>query len=390
MTNPHSKRRSQPIIACCEDPSQRQVRRAARAYLAAGLSFIPISADGTKQPAFDLLPWVERLDGMRKRSWGIFRERQPRRDEVDTWFAGQSDREYGMAILGGQISGGLEIIDFDTAELFEPWAKIVRQRAPGLLDRLILVETPRPGVHLYFRSKVAGGNGKLARMPTRPGGDKAWKPKTVIEVKGQGGYCLAPPSPRLCHPRQLCYKFRSDKDLTEIPTITVKQRQILFDAARGFDTWGEHRQRQRHRDNQSGPDAPVGGRPGDDFNVRADWADILEPHGWHLAGDDGSGIDYWCRPGKDFGISASTNYEGSDLLYVFSTNAAPFDDEVAYTKFSAYALLAHGGDFSEAARALAEQGYGKGVRGPRRRGLGLRDRYASCKLHSRAYLRFPR
>lgn len=73
---------------------------------------------------------------------------------------------------------------------------------------------------------------------------------------------------------------------------------------------------------RSGHDGPAGGRPGDDFNFRVDWADILEPHAWHLAGDDASGTDYWCRPGKDFGISTRANYEGSDLLYLFTKNFA--------------------------------------------------------------------
>jgi hypothetical protein len=35
-------------------------------------------------------------------------------------------------------------------------------------------------------------------------------------------------------------------------------------------------------------------------------------------------------------------YAGSDLLYVFSSNAWPFEPEAAYTKFSAYALLEQG------------------------------------------------
>lgn len=70
-------------------------------------------------------------------------------------------------------------------------------------------------------------------------------------------------------------------------------------------------------------------------------------------------ITLWKRPGKrERGISATTNYAGSGLLYVFSTNAAPFEAERAYSKFAAYTLLNHGGEFVAAARALAAQGYG--------------------------------
>jgi hypothetical protein len=107
----------------------------------------------------------------------------------------------------------------------------------------------------------------------------------------------------------------------------------------------------------------------------------LEPHGWQLVGDDGDQVDYWRRPGKDYGQSATTNYEGSDLLHVFSTNADPFEDETSYTKFHAYTLLEHDGDFYAAAEKLREQGFGTRPR----RGSKCRrkNRYSRCKLHSR-------
>lgn len=74
----------------------------------------------------------------------------------------------------------------------------------------------------------------------------------------------------------------------------------------------------------------------------------------------GDGTQHRCRPGKkDHTVSASVNFEGSDLVYVFSTNASPFQDERGYTKFSAYALLNHGGDFRAAAQALRRMGYGR-------------------------------
>ncbi len=39
-------------------------------------------------------------------------------------------------------------------------------------------------------------------------------------------------------------------------------------------------------------------------------------------------------------------------------SAAPFEHEKAYTKFAAYALLNHKGDFAAAAKDLAAKGYG--------------------------------
>jgi AAA domain len=102
-------------------------------------------------------------------------------------------------------------------------------------------------------------------------------------------------------------------------------------------------------------------RPGDDFNQRAPWADILQPHGWILEFER-AGVGYWRRPGKsEQGHSATTgfcNTNGKDLLYVFSTNCAPFESERTYSKFAAFTLLNYGGDYKAAAKAVADAGYG--------------------------------
>jgi putative DNA primase/helicase len=102
-------------------------------------------------------------------------------------------------------------------------------------------------------------------------------------------------------------------------------------------------------------------RPGDDFSAHVSWAEVLEPHGWRLTSVLDDGTECWGRPGKADGVSATVNYAGSDLLYVFSSNAEPFEEGRGYTKFTAYALLTHGGDFRAASRALRRMGYGKPV-----------------------------
>ena len=85
-------------------------------------------------------------------------------------------------------------------------------------------------------------------------------------------------------------------------------------------------------------------------NERANWADILEPHGWTWVKRIGE-EDFWRRPGKDVGISATTNYEGSDCLYVFSTST-PFEARVGVSKFTAKTILEHQGNFSASQNGL--------------------------------------
>src|SRR3954451_12850249 len=115
------------------DPTRQEIYRAAKSYRKSGLSFIPIRADGTKMPAIELLPrvWDEEA-GKYRRPWGGYREHPPSRDELRDWFK-DSGGTYGLAILGGAISGNLEIIDLDNWGVVEPWMKKVRRRSPILL-----------------------------------------------------------------------------------------------------------------------------------------------------------------------------------------------------------------------------------------------------------------
>lgn len=105
-------------------------------------------------------------------------------------------------------------------------------------------------------------------------------------------------------------------------------------------------------------------RPGDVYNQRADWSELLEPLGWEEVGDDGE-RKFWSRPkqpekGKPAATTGFCSTERRpDMLHVFSTSPeiAPFEPNVSYTKFEAYALIHHEGDFEAATRDLGEQGY---------------------------------
>jgi hypothetical protein len=114
--------------------------------------------------------------------------------------------------------------------------------------------------------------------------------------------------------------------------------------------------------NSDGTGERPGDRPGDAFNQRASWDDILRQFGWQARRGAGERT-YWRRPGKDdHGWSATTGHckseTGGDLLYVFSSNAHPFEMNRAYSKFSAYAILAHQGNWQAASRDLQEKGFG--------------------------------
>jgi hypothetical protein len=359
---------SRPIVGE-EVTSSEHVYEAGRRLVEAGLSVIPIEAyEGSKSPDSLRLPHpYDAVSGKPRPSWSVFKIRRPNPDELRRWR--ETDGPYGLAVVGGAVSGGryglgLEVIDVDTAGLARPWIEAVERRAPGLVGRLVRVRTPRPGLHCYYRCRRFGVSQKLAFAAAKDDfGQTALDPqgnpvrKTLIEVKAEGGYCLVPPSPPRCHPNCRLYRYaEGSADLTALPTITPEERGILLDAARALNQWQEDKPLPRRSQNLGV--SKVLSRPGDDFNARGKWADVLTPHGWTFVCDYGEETR-WCRPGKGGGVSATTNHHGSDLLHVFSSSTDHFEADRSYTKFAAYALLNHGGNFQEAARDLREQGYGR-------------------------------
>jgi hypothetical protein len=345
--------------------------RAALAYLRAGLSLIPVRRGGSKAPDGRLLP-REKLNpdtGRMEPTWDPYQERLPTEAEIRRWFAG--DEPPGIGIVGGRVSGGLECLDFDgdADTIFPAWCELVEAEAPGLIERLNVVRTPGHGgaYHVRYRCPAITipGNTDLAMDPAR----SARQGRKLIETRGEGGYALAPGSPGACHETGGTYEHHAGPKLSQVQTITPAERAILIRCARSFD---------RRQDSAT---AGGGSRPGEDFDRRGPgWAEILEPHGWRVARTAGT-VTYWRRPGKDGpGWSATTGRctsGGVELLRVFTSNAAPFEEGKAYGRFRAWALLAHGGDFAAAARELAGRGYGTAAG----RGAGRADRNGNGPPH---------
>lgn len=136
-------------------------------------------------------------------------------------------------------------------------------------------------------------------------------------------------------------------------------RGIMLDPAKLRDI-PEERPRLTPVDQVEGYSGPSGERPGDRYTRETDWSDILV--GWRLLSTRGS-ERRWQRPDNGIpkqtpGCSATTGGGGHDVLYVFSSNAPPFEPNKSYSKFRAYTLLNHGGDDRVAAAALSERYWG--------------------------------
>ena len=319
--------------------SRLAVYRASLAACRCGISVVPIPPDGSKRPAC---------------LWRVYQQRRATLRELIGWFG---YRYQGLAFITGTISGGLEALDFDTCESYQAWTE--RVRSEGLtalharLTKGYLEATPH-GIHLLYRCpRRIEGSQKLAKGPVQ--GPQHWQ--TLIETRGEGGLVVVAPSCGGVHPSGKPYVLLQGS-INTIATITPTERQALLAVARSFDASPPpppFRLEPTRLSASVRPGNRIGGtRPGDRYNQETSWEEVLVPHGWRLLythDDEG----YWQRPGKDGpGISATTNYQGSDRLYVFSTSTV-FEAGRAYSKFAAYTFLAHGGNFSAAARTLAAQ-----------------------------------
>lgn len=309
---------------------------------------MPVRADGSKAPALD--------------TWDELKRRLPTIAELQEWFS--SAGEMGLAVIGGAVSGGLLILDFEFVDFWEAFVEAAQAILGDCIEALPLVRTPGKtesgGRHLYLRTDgQAVSTGKLARLTAeeaqRRTGDKGQQ--TAIEVKSEGGYVLTPGCPCSCHSSGRLYEHIGGLPIVDVPTLPATDVEALLTLARSLC----QQKREKASATISASTASNGERPGDDFNHRAEWADILPAHGWTSLYGKGD-TTYWRRPGKERGLSATTgfcrNEKSGELFYVFSTNAAPFEEERAYSKFSTYSLLNHGGDWSAAARALQEAGWG--------------------------------
>lgn len=318
--------------------------QAALALADNGVSVIPCQND--KLPHWGLLP--KRPDG--KATWNPYKGPDGAiADEavIRGWF--ENGNEPMIATAGGVVSGNLEILDFDDPPLFKPWCDLVESQCPGLIQRLRMQQTPSGGYHVTYRCPGAtiGGNAPLARKQV--GIDDRGKPiiKTMLETRGEGGYALTAPSDGY---------LMVQGGIADFPVITPEERDILLDAARSFNEY------IKNEVTGGGDKTAVAGdtglRPGDDYNLRGDWRPLVEADGWHKC-HERQGVEYWRRPGKPRGISATFNAPlCPNGFYVFSTNASPFESLTNYSPFAVYTMLEHNGDFSAAARDLRGQGYG--------------------------------
>lgn len=176
------------------DDYMKDLREWADIYIENGFSIIPIRL-GDKNPAV---------------SWKEFQTRQPSEEEVDAWFndgvpdgSGGLIKVFGLAIVTGAVSN-LVVVDCDNQEALQ-----YALNECGCFSN-ITVKTTR-GNHLYFRHPGYPVQNKVGGTST------AWPDVVGLDLRGDGGYVVAPPS--------LKYSSKENKFV----------HQYKFETAENFD-----------------------------------------------------------------------------------------------------------------------------------------------------------
>jgi hypothetical protein len=102
--------------------------------------------------------------------WKPYQDRHPTLDEILSW----PQEGFNLAVVTGRVSGGLAIVDCESAEDAK-WFWKEKGQSPTIVKT-------RRGFHFYFQSAAEVRNGQ--RCFER------------YDVRGEGGYALIPPS---CH-----------------------------------------------------------------------------------------------------------------------------------------------------------------------------------------------
>lgn len=325
----------------------------ALAWHKAGMSIIPVLADGTKRPQL---------------KWEQYQNERATYEQVKQWFT--TSPNSGVGIVCGKVSGNLEMLELEArandGETHSLLVEAMEEAGLGdwwanLLDTGYVASTPSGGLHLVYRitDHDVPGNTKVARRPANAE-EIAENPrdrvKVLSETRGEGGYFVAAPTGGTVHKTGDSWSLLTGEPGLKVWELTWNVRCDIIDTI--------HATLDKMPAPVAAPERPVqpvvrdGVAPGEDWAGKTSWRTLLGDYGWTYHSQMGS-EQLWTRPGKDVreGYSASLYYQNSDNLYIWSSSTE-LPTEEPISKFAFYTFMEHNGDFSAAASALSRAGYG--------------------------------
>jgi hypothetical protein len=182
------------------EPMASYLLEAARRFHAAGFSLIPCKY---KTPNL--------------KGWQQYQINRPTLTEINQWFDPEFNRgDLSIGVLLGHVSGNVVVIDLDGIESMH----MFKAYFPDLTDTRIVASGSGKGAHLYFRVTHLPVN---VNVRTANGG---------FEIRGNGQYVIAPPSP---HESGKYYMLYRD--------LPIKQLENLNDVSEWFNSMRQIQER---------------------------------------------------------------------------------------------------------------------------------------------------
>ena len=269
----------------------------------------------------------------------------------------------GIGVFGGAASRCLEMLELDTsdAELYAEF--IMNVGEAGLADVWDAItagyeeQTPGGGRHWPFCVSGGDNKGNIKLALPEPTGDSKQDSKATIETRGNGGWFVIAPSAGRTHPTGRPYVMASeDMDPANIATITVEQRDGLYDCARACCK-GPKKAAVKPKPAQPNVDSDSAGNK---FISQTTWEDILVPLGWHegMTYENAYGIQTeWARPGKDPNERSGIVSGEIDQMIVWSsaTVLEPTNhngETQSFSRWAVWTFYHYDGDFQKSAKAV--------------------------------------
>ncbi|MCK4823942.1 bifunctional DNA primase/polymerase, partial [bacterium] len=296
----------------------------AQEYLTNGISILPIKKD--KRPVI---------------KWGKYQEELPTMEEVGEWPLNRSD---GLAWVMGEVSGGMETLDFDfkhglTIDQYHQFEDAVEEKCEGLGEKVLRQKTPTGGRHWIYRCEEIEGNLKLAI-----GQDG----EAIIETRGEGGYICVEPTKDYAFQNEHC----------EVPQISPEERQILMNVAKSFSIEPVKEKKKKSTGKMDRKEVPSFPPSFIDYSNEHKMNKLVEEDGWVFLDEstDGKGKPvhrYERAGGSDVGASL---YPEDNTFYVFTTSSdLPTHQMMNCAEYIMYSVF--GGDEEATLRWLEEEGY---------------------------------
>ena len=273
-------------------------------------------------------------------------------DTIRTWWTG-AHADCGVAIATGADSG-IWVIDVDIAG-GKPGAdtmRAIRDDNGGQLPETVTLQTQSGGIHYYYRwdPDRAVTNGAYSNIKAKYGDG--------VDVRGEGGYVVAPPSAGTGGGQYLFVRSPWDIDPAEAPAWLY---DVLLTPATPpappTSTGVSIDWPTSNNGNGNHPD-PIA-----EYVNGVDIANLLAASGWTEHHTAGNGDTYWTRPGKAARDGHSAVQHGNETLVVFTTElpaelaqmgGKPTADGsgVTFNRFDLVAALQHNGDRTAASHAM--------------------------------------